>query len=290
MSTEPDPQPFSSPPGATASSPRGAMDSFRSWLINDRGLSRGAAFSYVSLCRRVERDLALSLDASVRTDVGLDSVISRIQEEILTDAPPESRRAVHASLMSATRRYAEFLAGTPSPESDLPLGSRAGATEHNLHSSYREMLLEHLFAGSVMRHLWLRGFERMELLKPQVDDGGYDLVIEANRFVRHVQLKASHHGAATAAVNVNVALAEKPSGCVIWIHFDPATLELGPFHWFGGTPGETLPSLASFKVARHPKANAQGIKSERPNIRRVPVANFERLATIEEVVARLFGA
>lgn len=163
------------------------------------------------------------------------------------------------------------------------------ANEHNLYSSYREMLLEHLFAGAVMRHLWLRDVGRLEMLKPQVDDSGYDLVLEAHAIVRHIQLKASHHGAATPGVNINVALAEKPSGCVIWLRFDPATLEFGPFLWFGGEPGAKLPDMTSFRVTTHAKANAKGIKTERPNIRYVPKASFDRLQSIEEVVARLFG-
>jgi hypothetical protein len=41
-----------------------------------------------------------------------------------------------------------------------------------------------LFAGEVMKHLWRRGDWRLEVLKPQVDDGGYDLVLEANAIVR----------------------------------------------------------------------------------------------------------
>lgn len=76
------------------------------------------------------------------------------------------------------------------------------ATEHSLYSSYREALLEHLFAGEIMRHLWLRGNVRIETLKPQVDDCGYDLVLEANGVVRHVQLKASHTGSSTRSVKV----------------------------------------------------------------------------------------
>ena len=163
------------------------------------------------------------------------------------------------------------------------------ATEHSLYSSYREMLLEHLFAGAVMRHLWLRGFQRLELLKPQVDDSGYDLVFEANGIVRHVQLKASHHGAATPSVNIHLALAEKPSGCVIWLRFDEAKLDLGPFLWFGGEPGAKLPDLSLFKTAKYTKANAQGLKLERSNIRTIPKAQFTPLATIDDVVTHLFG-
>ncbi len=296
MSTTSDSHPF----------PLRPMDAerFRSWLARGKGYSDKVVANQVSRCRRVERELGLSLDASVNTDAGLDSVIVRIREEILTDASDKSRREGQASLISATRRYAEFLASSSGTEPVAPLAKRgpsarlrprlvrertSAATEHSLHSSYREMLLEHLFTGAIMRHLWLKGSGRMELLKPQVDNGGYDLVLEAKRIVRHVQLKASYHGAATAVVNVNVALADKPSGCVIWIRFDPESLDLGPFLWFGGAPGEKLPDLASFSIGRHTKGNALGVKAERPNIRRVPVAKFERLATIEEVVAHLFG-
>jgi hypothetical protein len=115
------------------------------------------------------------------------------------------------------------------------------ASEHNLFSAYREVLLEHLFAGEVMRHLWLRGNVRIEILKPQVDDSGYDLVLEANGVIRHVQLKSSHQHSTTADTKVSLHLARKPSGCVVWLLFDPATLQLGPYLWFGGQPGQPLP-------------------------------------------------
>jgi hypothetical protein len=67
-------------------------------------------------------------------------------------------------------------------------------SEHSLLSSYREMLLEHLFAGEIMRHVWLSGPKRLEISKPQVDDGGYDLILECNTMVRHIQLKATFSG------------------------------------------------------------------------------------------------
>ena len=164
------------------------------------------------------------------------------------------------------------------------------ASEHSRYSSYREMLLEHLFAGTVMSHLWRNGFQRLELLKSQVDDSGYDLVLEANRVVRHIQLKSSHLGAKTARVGINAALRDKSSGCVIWLRFDPVTLTLGPFLWFGGEPGKSLPDLQSFKIAKHTKANALGIKKERPNIYVIPIAKFQQVGSIEGVVTRLFGS
>src|SRR5215208_6714785 len=80
----------------------------------------------------------------------------------------------------------------------------------------------------------------------------------------------------------------EPSGCVIWMMFDEDTLELGPFLWLGGPPGEPLPELDG-KVGRHTKGDRNGVKAERPNTRVVSRSWFRRLATIEEVAAALFG-
>jgi hypothetical protein len=151
------------------------------------------------------------------------------------------------------------------------------------------MLLEHLFAGAIMSHMWLRGTERVEILKPQVDNGGYDLVLEANAAVRHIQLKASHRGSTTSHVNINMLLGEKPSGCVIWMLFDPTNLQLGPFLWFGAEPGEALPEISAYPVATHTRHNAAGVRPERPNIRAVPKSAFTRIDSLDEVVERLFG-
>jgi hypothetical protein len=45
-----------------------------------------------------------------------------------------------------------------------------------------------------MRHVWVSGGKRLEILNPQVDDGGYDLVLETGSVVRHMQLKTSFEG------------------------------------------------------------------------------------------------
>lgn len=160
---------------------------------------------------------------------------------------------------------------------------------HSHRSSYREMLLEHLLAGEVMRHLWIAGSTNLEILKPQVDDSGYDLVLEAGGIVRHVQLKASFRGSKVRDFNINVALAVKPSGCVVFVRFDPATLELGPFGYFGGLPGQPLPDLNGFRTARHTKGDAQGVKKFRPNLKSVPLSRFEMVDTIADLTRRLFG-
>jgi hypothetical protein len=155
-------------------------------------------------------------------------------------------------------------------------------------SSLREKLIEHVFVGELLRVLWRRGARDIEVLRPEVDRGGYDLVLECNRVLRHVQFKSSHGGARTSEVALNLKLAARPSGCAIWVLFDQKTLELGPFLWFGGTPGQPLPGLGD-KIARHSKANSTGRKNARPNLRVVKRSRFTVFTRVDDIVVALFG-
>ena len=143
-------------------------------------------------------------------------------------------------------------------------------------SVYREHLIEHLLIGELLKHSWLHHAADLEISKPELDRAGHDIILEAHGFTRHVQLKSSFRGARTARQKVHVDLAEKPSGCVIWVHFDPETLEMGPFLFFGSEPGAKMPPMEAFPVARHTKGNALGIKTERPNLRVVARGRFQK--------------
>jgi hypothetical protein len=151
-----------------------------------------------------------------------------------------------------------------------------------LHSSLREKVLEHLFVGDLLRCLWRLGRRDIEVLRAEVDYAGYDLVVECNAFVRHVQLKSSHRNSTAKAVNVHIGLAQKPSACIVWIRFDSDTMELGPFLWFGAEPGQPVSALGH-RVARHTRADHSGIKGFRPNLRVISKSNFRELFSIEQV-------
>lgn len=163
------------------------------------------------------------------------------------------------------------------------------SNEHTESSSLRERLIEHIFVGEVLKALWQRGIRDLDLLKPEVDAGGYDLVMELRGIIRHIQLKASFLGASTREQKVSLNLAARPSGCVLWIQFDPHTLELGPFLWFGGKPGKPLPDVRNLRVAKHTKPNMRQVKSERRKHRVIPKSRFIALQTIDEVLSALFG-
>ncbi len=121
-----------------------------------------------------------------------------------------------------------------------------------------------------------------------MDNRGYDLIAETGNVVRHIQLKASHRGSKTLRQKVHTALANKPSGCVLWVYFDESDLSLGPFLLFASPAGEPLPSLDGMKVARHTKANAEGYKAERPDIRVVPKNRFKVVERVEGLYTALF--
>lgn len=157
-----------------------------------------------------------------------------------------------------------------------------------LDSSGLEKVLEHRFVAELATSLWIEGCRDVELLRSEVDAHGYDLVIEAKGTMRHIQLKSMVAGGKKQHVTVNTRLASKPSGCVVWFDYDPHTLELGPFRWFGGVPGAGLPDTGDI-VARHSKANALGQKSERSGHRVIRKSKFQHVNTVGALVQLLFG-
>lgn len=161
-------------------------------------------------------------------------------------------------------------------------------TTHFLDSGLREKVIEHLFVGDLLCCLWHQGVRDIEVLRAEVDKAGYDLVLEANGIMRHVQFKASYRGAKTARVGIHTDLARKPGGCVIWIWFDPDSMELGPFLWFGGEPGKPLPPLGD-RVGKHTRGDSTGNKAERANIRMIGKGQFSALSTMDSVAQALFG-
>ncbi|MCF6306037.1 MAG: group I intron-associated PD-(D/E)XK endonuclease [Rhodobacteraceae bacterium] len=161
-------------------------------------------------------------------------------------------------------------------------------TDHSLHSSLREGMLEHLFVGGIMRELWLRGVRDFDVLHPITDAAGYDIVLSAGGAIRHVQLKSSALTAKTSRQGINTALAKQPSGCVVWMRFDADTLALGPFGWFGGLLAQALPDLGN-RVGKHTKGNAEGIKAERKSIRVLNKGDFSWVETTSQIADLLFG-
>lgn len=154
-------------------------------------------------------------------------------------------------------------------------------------SAMREKVFEHMLLAQLGAELLARGVEFDELYS-SVDKDGYDVLLEAGGIQRHTQLKVKILGGARSEVTVHTRLATRPSGCVVWLTYDPATRNFCDIRWFGAAPGAPMPDPGD-RIARHSRANSQGKKAERPNHRVVPVRRFERLDDIAHLADRLFG-
>ena len=144
-------------------------------------------------------------------------------------------------------------------------------------SSAREKVLEYRFLADLSVELYRRGLV-FDVLRSDVDAWGHDLVIEANGIVRHIQLKATYLGGKSTRVTSNMRLATRPSGCLVWMIYDPHTFGIIAFRWFGGVPGSPLPDLGT-SVAKHSRGNGGGIKAARPAHRVLPSGPLLRSAT-----------
>ncbi len=168
-------------------------------------------------------------------------------------------------------------------------GNGTGSKEqHSFQSVLRERIIEHVFVGEALRRLWQLGVAEVEVLRSEFDAGGYDVVFSYKDVVRHVQLKSAIEGGKTNEVSVSLKLAEKPSGCVLWIIVDDQ-LDFRGYRWFGGQPGQALPDIGGKRQARQTRANKDGVKADRSGHRILRRGDFERLASLDAVLQRLFG-
>ena len=161
-------------------------------------------------------------------------------------------------------------------------------TALSTYSVTRERILEHRFIADVTSELWRRGCFDFVVSHSEVDNSGYDLIIEAGAVIRHIQLKAVRDGGARRNVDLQRRLGAKPSGCAVLVIHDPHTLGICGYRLFAAPPGAPLPDLGA-KPVRHTKANSAGHKAERPTLRSVSIACFQPVADIGALVDRLFG-
>jgi hypothetical protein len=146
--------------------------------------------------------------------------------------------------------------------------------------------MEHVFVGDALRELWRRGIFDVQFLRSEFDVHGYDLVMERNSIVRHIQFKTGVRDK-PRRVSVSAALADKPAGCVIWIQVDN-DLNMKRFWWLGSEPGKPLPALGDRRSKRIARTK-EGIRPARERHRMVNGSQFRPIDTLAEVLETLFG-
>jgi hypothetical protein len=66
-------------------------------------------------------------------------------------------------------------------------------------------------------------------------------------------------------------------------------LDLVSYLWFGSAPDVPLPDISGFPIAKHNKGTSQGKKNERPMHRVIAKGKFEKVATLDLMLGKLFG-
>src|SRR5436309_7161419 len=99
---------------------------------------------------------------------------------------------------------------------EQPTQNKIEPSAHSYDSSLREQALGHIFLGQLLAFMWRHDRRDIEVLKSEVDRGGYDVVLESNGIIRHVQLKSSFRGSKVREVDVCLKLMRKRSGCILW--------------------------------------------------------------------------
>jgi hypothetical protein len=85
-------------------------------------------------------------------------------------------------------------------------------------SRYVENIIEHAFLSEVLQHCWFIRKHYVEVIRPEVDGAGYDVVLEANNRIRHIQLRAiAAGGAGRPRKPILARLRDHPDPCVIRI-------------------------------------------------------------------------
>jgi len=160
-----------------------------------------------------------------------------------------------------------------------------------LKSSFYERMTEHAFLSELLQEAHYRFGAQVAILRPEVDNEGYDLVLECRGVIRHVQLKTSRNDSKTGEYNIKRALADKPSGCSILLlrQEDTQTCRMTlTYRFFGSGAGERLPSLADFRTGKNSRGDSQGVKKERPAICVVPKGKFQPVEDVAALYRVLF--
>ena len=162
-----------------------------------------------------------------------------------------------------------------------------------LESSFREKMLEHIFLAEILQGVWLcrdKTDKRntVEMLKPEVDSAGYDLVLEYGGVRRYIQLKSSKSDSKKRTQTVNSRLANKAGGCIVWLFYEETEEGVKLRYWFYGGHPSMRPILGN-KLGKRTTANARGVKPRRLNTCVINKTDFKELCGVDELIYKLFG-
>lgn len=102
------------------------------------------------------------------------------------------------------------------------------------HSRFFENLLEHRFLFDIGKQLVLRDPPQLlGILKAQVDMDGIDLTLTSGGRIRNIQMKTRSNAPSPSAYNISDALWSSADACILWMIYDPKTLDPISYYLLG---------------------------------------------------------
>ena len=154
-----------------------------------------------------------------------------------------------------------------------------------------ELLIETTFLSELLQGVWFRRHQAVDVMHSTVDAFGYDVVLQCDDVVRHVQLKAKKRSSRTSryANRTPSCASDRPvAWCALGSRGRREPHELD-FLWYGSGPRDPLPELLGV-VSKHSHGNSQGVKWVRASMRDVELKDFDVVSDTAELCDRLFGS
>lgn len=164
--------------------------------------------------------------------------------------------------------------------------------ENALNSSFIEKMIEHAFISEITQEAWIGKDRQLEVLRAEVDNSGYDIVLSCNNVTRYIQLKTSNSTSKTSKQNLNLSLSKKENGCIVWVirNTNRDTNRYAfRYRFFGLAVGDGFPNTDKYRNAKHTKGNSKGVKNVRTNIVQIPKNEFIELDNSKMLLERLFN-
>ncbi len=157
-------------------------------------------------------------------------------------------------------------------------------------SSHVENVLRHAFLAELAGEVWRDDpNEPLGISKAEVDDSGYDLVIERGAVARRIQIKQAHESKVPRRFSVRVGFASFPGSCIVVISHTLDDLKPTAYSFYGSGPRDPMPGVEGHRISKAPgRRSAEGERKLRQMYRDVPFSKFKRRLSIRELIEELF--
>jgi len=136
-----------------------------------------------------------------------------------------------------------------------------------LHSSMRESIFEHKFIAAFLSYCWQQNNFEVEVLRSEIDDSGYDLVISTGNKTSYLQLKVTAEDTDTSEFPIHQKLIHKERSFILLMEYQRNNLDefvyyLQPINhesWHEGNAIANRPNTRMIKrtFVQGPKRNRQ---------------------------------